>query len=118
MSIGRFSAFIFVAAVGFLATAQAQSVESRARAPDPGDAKAAVPPVRYESAFTRYRRNAEVEVGPWREQNDAVGRIGGWRVYGREAIPDPKEVDRPAGGGDRSDKDGKPVRSDRPGAPR
>jgi hypothetical protein len=29
-------------------------------------------------------------VGVWRDANDHVGRIGGWRVYGREAIADPK----------------------------
>lgn len=64
---------------------------------DPGDPQAAVPAVRYRSAFERYRANAEVEVGSWRQSNDDVGRIGGWRVYGREAIADGKANDAPAG---------------------
>lgn len=55
---------------------------------DPGDPKAAVPPTTYTSAFRRYRPNADVEVGAWRDLNENVGRIGGWRVYGREASPD------------------------------
>ena len=49
---------------------------------DPSDPKVVVPPAGYNSAFARYRPNAEVEVGAWREKNDGVGRIGGWRVYG------------------------------------
>jgi hypothetical protein len=65
---------------------------ARSRARDPGDAKAAVPTVTYSSAFARYRANAEAEVGNWRDRNDAVGRIGGWRTYGREA----SEPDKPA----------------------
>jgi hypothetical protein len=63
---------------------------------DPGDPNAAVPAARYRSAFERYRPNAEAEVGTWRAINDTVGRIGGWRVYGREAIADAEARDAPA----------------------
>jgi len=70
---------------------RAQDAPSGAAAPagprDPGDPKAAVPAATYTSAFRRYRPNADVEVGPWRDLNEGVGRIGGWRVYGREASP-------------------------------
>jgi hypothetical protein len=52
---------------------------------DPGDARAAVPAVTYSSAFARYRSSTEPELGNWRGSNDNVGRIGGWRIYGREA---------------------------------
>ncbi len=42
------------------------------------------------SAFEGYRRFDAQAVTPWRESNDTVGRIGGWRVYAREAQqPDP-----------------------------
>jgi len=53
--------------------------------PDPLDARAAVPPLVHASALALYRRLGEVPVGSWREANDAVTRIGGWRAYTREA---------------------------------
>lgn len=39
----------------------------------------------YHSTFDGYQRFADQQVGPWREANDTVGRIGGWRAYAREA---------------------------------
>lgn len=52
---------------------------------DPMDAQAEVPTLVHESAFLRYRRlGADRPLG-WREANDTVGRIGGWRTYAREA---------------------------------
>jgi hypothetical protein len=39
----------------------------------------------YRSAFSGYRGFADQPVAPWRESNDTVGRIGGWRTYAREA---------------------------------
>ena len=39
----------------------------------------------YRSAFDGYRHHADQPVGSWREANDRVGRIGGWRAYAREA---------------------------------
>ena len=53
--------------------------------PDPLDAKAEVSPLTYTSTLGRYRAAGEVEVGSWREANDTVTRIGGWRAYTREA---------------------------------
>ena len=84
------SSLILIAVVAAASFADARAQPPRAVARDPGDPKAAVPPVRYESAFARYRPNAEAEVGVWRDANDHVGRIGGWRVYGREAVAEPK----------------------------
>jgi hypothetical protein len=89
MSRSRFTFILFAVVVAApFAHATAQGGKGAAR--DPGDPKAAVPPVRYDSPFARYRPNAEVEVGVWRDTNDHVGRIGGWRVYGREAVAEPK----------------------------
>lgn len=45
----------------------------------------AAPPLRYSSVFDQYRGYDEIQVGSWRESNDTVGRIGGWRYYAREA---------------------------------
>lgn len=52
---------------------------------DPLDASAAVPPFVYRSTFDSYRNLAEPAPLGWREANDVVGRIGGWRAYAREA---------------------------------
>jgi hypothetical protein len=92
MSPFKSLAFAFCALVAFATgAAHAQGASSSPAAPagvrDPGVPSAAVPPVTYSSAFRRYRPNGEVEVGAWRDLNDQVGRIGGWRVYGREASP-------------------------------
>jgi hypothetical protein len=56
---------------------------------DPADPRAAVAPVGYESPFAPYRPFAEGAVGPWKSVNDEVGRIGGWKVYAREAQTGP-----------------------------
>lgn len=54
--------------------------------PDPADAKAATPALQYRSAFAGYRRlDAESSPLAWREANDRVERVGGWRAYAREA---------------------------------
>lgn len=39
----------------------------------------------YPSALAAYKSYAEQPVSSWREANDTVGRIGGWRSYAREA---------------------------------
>ena len=45
----------------------------------------AAPTLRYNSVFDQYRGYDEIQVGSWRESNDTVGRIGGWRYYAQEA---------------------------------
>jgi hypothetical protein len=66
-----------------LATACAALAQTAPR-PDPLDPQAAVPALKYESAFGP-RRTADDKPLSWREANDNVARIGGWRVYAREA---------------------------------
>lgn len=58
-----------------------------AKRPDALDPKAEVPPATHKSALGAYRPAVEVKVGSWRDANDAVTRIGGWRTYAREASP-------------------------------
>ena len=69
--------------------AQAQDTVSPTAAPvarpDPLDAKANVPALSYRSSFARFRTLSDDKPLSWREANDAVARIGGWRVYAREA---------------------------------
>lgn len=62
--------------------AWAQSAPAK---PDPQDAKASVPPVIYSSRLADYRVFPDEKVGSWKEANDNVGRIGGWRAYAKEA---------------------------------
>ncbi len=79
----------------FALAAQAQPTAGAAK-PDPLDAKASVPALSYESSFTHYRRLSDEKLVSWREANDTVARIGGWRVYAREAQqPNPEPLSKP-----------------------
>ena len=85
-------------AASLLATlaAQAQPAAKAAR-PDPLDPKAAVPTLRFESSLAQSRRLGDEKPVSWRDANDTVTRIGGWRVYAREAQqPDPAPPATPA----------------------
>lgn len=59
---------------------------------DPLDPKADVPVLGHESAIAKYRRLRDEKTVSWRDANDAVARIGGWRAYAREA----QQADPPA----------------------
>ena len=79
-------------------TAQAQPAAKDAR-PDPLDARASVPALRYESSFSQYRKLRDEQPASWRDANDTVSRIGGWRVYAREAQqPEAVPAAKPAPG--------------------
>lgn len=39
----------------------------------------------YQSALDGYQPFADEKLAPWKESNDNVGRIGGWRAYAKEA---------------------------------
>lgn len=65
-------------------TAQAQPA-SKADRPDPLDAQASVPALNHASSLSRQRPLGDEKPVPWRDANDTVARIGGWRVYAREA---------------------------------
>lgn len=83
---------------GWAAQAQAQAPATRAlgaaaadpaRA-DPLDAQAAVPASIYRSALALPPATERAKAPSWRQANDEVARIGGWRAYAREAQqPDP-----------------------------
>ena len=80
-----------------LLAAQVHAQSPAPTRPDPLDPRAQVPSVRYESSFAQFRRIGDDKPVAWREANDAVARIGGWRVYAREAQqPDPAAAERPA----------------------
>jgi len=59
----------------------------------PGNITSVVSPFQYHSVFTQYQLFNEQPVLPWREANDTVGKIGGWRFYAREASqPDAADI--------------------------
>lgn len=68
------------------ATAAAQPAAVR---PDPADPQADVPPLRHETVFRHYRRTADAARIDWKQANETVARIGGWRAYAREAAAAP-----------------------------
>lgn len=73
-----------------LAASAAPAAAATTTAADPTQAQASVPPVQHRSAFSRYRALTDVAPIPWREANETVHRIGGWRAYAREAAaPEP-----------------------------
>lgn len=75
----------------------AAALAQNAPRPDPLDAKAATPPVVYRSALVDYKKlAAEPPPVAWRQANDAVERIGGWRAYAREAQAPEPAASRPA----------------------
>ena len=55
-------------------TVSAQAPKAPASAPDA-----------YRSALQGYQPYGENKPVPWKEANDTVGRIGGWRAYAKEA---------------------------------
>jgi hypothetical protein len=53
----------------------------------PDEAKDSAQPshLEYHSVLTQYQAYREQILTPWVEANDTVARIGGWRVYAKEA---------------------------------
>lgn len=41
--------------------------------------------LRFESVFDGYQSYRHQSVAPWKESNERVGEVGGWRAYAREA---------------------------------
>jgi len=63
---------------------QAQGAAPAARH-DPLNPRAEVPAAVHRSALQGYKPAGDVKVGSWKEANEVVNRIGGWRAYAREA---------------------------------
>lgn len=76
---------LVAAGLAALSAAALAQAPARPAMPDPLDAQAAVPQARHVSAMGAYRPLAEAPVGSWKDANERVNRIGGWRAYAREA---------------------------------
>jgi hypothetical protein len=71
---------------------------------DPLDPQAKVAALVYQSSLARYRPYRDAKPIGWREANDTVNRIGGWRAYAREAQQASPAGDRPPPPPDETDK--------------
>ncbi len=76
--------FMALVSCGFSGlSASAERDEGNAK--DASSTQAPSTPVVYKSPFSDYHPLGEDKRTPWKAANDEVGRIGGWRVYAREA---------------------------------
>lgn len=60
------------------------ALDTTSRVADPLDPGAQVPPLVIRSSLASYRRLGDPPTTPWRDANETVNRIGGWRTYLRE----------------------------------
>lgn len=67
-------------------------------APSQADSTSATLPAKvvYQSPISGYQPYADQPVQSWREANDRVGRIGGWRAYAKEAAAGKSTQETPA----------------------
>lgn len=72
--------FVHVAVLFTLAALAAVDARS-----DPLDPRSPVPPLNYQSSLTTLKPLDEPRLGSWEGANETVNRVGGWRVYAREA---------------------------------
>lgn len=86
------------------------AVSGFAREPGPAGGNPPPPQLEFESVFDAYRPYRHQAAAPWREANDRVGAIGGWRTYAREAAeqedPSPPDSPAPSGSGGMRDPNG------------
>ncbi len=83
--MNRISLALAIASMAVIPVAQGQARPS----PDslvgkPIDA----PAVAYESAFKGYRKFEDQPVASWREANDLVHQLGGWKAFAGGKVPD------------------------------
>jgi hypothetical protein len=53
--------------------------------------------LQYSSTLASYKGYTDQAVQPWREANDRVGRIGGWRTYAKESAAGQSAPSTPPG---------------------
>lgn len=92
----RVAPFVAAAALTVLnGVAHAQSDRATATSTAPNATA-----LRFDSVIARYKPMTDQKTGSWREANDTVSRIGGWRAYLRQSqAPDamaPGVADVPA----------------------
>jgi len=53
--------------------------------PDPADPRSSAPSISYVSPLQQYHPLGDEQVTSWKAANDLVEKIGGWRIYAKEA---------------------------------
>lgn len=84
----RFKPAPWLALISFLVTSlTAATAYAQAVAPPSGTGAAASPAsaISFQSALQGYQPYGDEKIRPWRESNDTVGKVGGWRAYAKEA---------------------------------
>lgn len=79
------SSLVLLSALPALALAQAAPASAPSAAPANPAAVSSPTPPEYRSAFEGYQPYTDEKTLSWKEANDRVGSIGGWRVYAKEA---------------------------------
>lgn len=86
--------FLISTHAGFASAQSAQSVQDSNTAPllplarqtaTPSRTDTEISPLRYDSVFANYKPYRDEKTTAWRDANDTVAKIGGWRAYAREA---------------------------------
>lgn len=67
-----------------------------AQVASPAPATASGAEIQYRSSLEGYERFTDEKLRSWREVNDNVGRIGGWRTYAREGREPTGAAPKPA----------------------
>ena len=91
-------AAILVSLAGLPHAAVAQTAApSAATSPRASANSSAAEPPPFRSAFEDYKPYTDEKIQGWKQANDNVGQIGGWREYAREAsrVTTPKTPEKP-----------------------
>lgn len=82
-----------IASMAVIPVAQGQARPT----PDSPAGQVDAPAVPYESAFKGYRKLEDQPVASWRDANDLVHRLGGWKAFAGGKVPgDPESPSKPA----------------------
>jgi hypothetical protein len=80
------SSLVLLSALPALVLAQAAPASATSSAAPANSAAASRPALpEYRSAFEGYQPYTDEKMRSWKEANDSVGGIGGWRAYAKEA---------------------------------
>lgn len=75
-------------AAALTAFANAPALAQNTPRPDPLNSKAEVSALQYEPAFKGYRKFEDQPVTSWRGANDLVNKLGGWKAFASDQVPD------------------------------
>ena len=75
---------VSLAGLPHAAVAQTAAPSAATNPPASANSSAAEPPP-FRSAFEDYKPYTDEKIQGWKQANDNVGQIGGWREYAREA---------------------------------